>query len=38
MPYSLRFIARETLLSLRVSQVQSFDDCIAYVVGVGMTP
>lgn len=25
MPYSLRFIARETLLSLRVSEEQSFD-------------
>jgi Ras GTPase-activating-like protein IQGAP2/3 len=32
MPYSLRFIARETLLSLRVSQAQSFDHALLMLV------
>lgn len=37
MPYSMRFIARETLLSLRVSGKQPFDFCMAYV-GLGKIP
>jgi Ras GTPase-activating-like protein IQGAP2/3 len=37
MPYSMRFIARETLLSLRVCQKQPFDCCIAHV-GSGKIP
>ena len=37
MPYSMRFIARETLLSLRVCQKYSLDCCIAHV-GSGKIP